>query len=114
MSTNLLSWQHHFPLENGSFTRSPAPETGAPRRVPSTPRTWRFVCGAEFEVFPASITEQRLSGCSMALPADRAHRTSLGKRLTELRAKAMERGLALMTEDEVLDEVRLRRGERMA
>lgn len=115
MSTNLLLWQCRFPFENGPSMRSPALEAGAPRSVLSPPRTWRFVCDdPEFEVLPSSITEQRLPDRSMDLPPERAHRTALGMRLAELRAKALERGLTLMTEDQVLEEVRLRRGERLA
>jgi hypothetical protein len=38
-------------------------------------------------------------------------RTSLGKRLVALRRKAIQAGMKLLTEDEVLEEVRRRRGE---
>ena len=38
-------------------------------------------------------------------------RTPLGKRLVALRRKAIQAGMKLLTEDEVLEEVRRRRGE---
>ncbi|SHG32680.1 hypothetical protein SAMN02745206_03687 [Desulfacinum infernum DSM 9756] len=38
-------------------------------------------------------------------------RTPLGKRLVDLRRKAIQAGMKLLTEDEVLEEVRRRRGE---
>ena len=38
-------------------------------------------------------------------------RTPLGKRLVVLRRKAIQAGMKLLTEDEVLEEVRRRRGE---
>lgn len=38
-------------------------------------------------------------------------RTALGKRLVALRTKAIAAGMRLLTEDEVLEEVRRRRGE---
>jgi hypothetical protein len=38
-------------------------------------------------------------------------RTPLGKKLTQLRMRAMAAGMRLLSQDEVLEEVRRRRGE---
>lgn len=38
-------------------------------------------------------------------------RTALGRRLLELREQAISKGMKLLTQDEVLDEIRRRRGE---
>ncbi len=59
------------------------------------------------EVMSRSVTEVFSSEkTEMFLP-----RTPLGKRLLRLRRKAIEAGMKLLTEDEVLEEVRRRRGE---
>jgi hypothetical protein len=38
-------------------------------------------------------------------------RTNFGKKLLELRKKAIDEGMRLLSEDEVLEEVRCRRGD---
>ena len=42
---------------------------------------------------------------------DKAHRTELGKRLRQLREDAVNSGLVLFSEDEILEEIKRRRGE---
>jgi hypothetical protein len=44
-------------------------------------------------------------------PREFVPRTEFGKRLVALRAKAMASGMRLLSEDEILEEVRRRRGE---
>jgi hypothetical protein len=44
-------------------------------------------------------------------PKEFMPRTDLGKKLLSLRNQAIARGMRLLTEDEVLEEVKRRRGE---
>lgn len=64
--------------------------------------------------FTTSITD----GCLLiVLPSQSescAPRTPLGKRLAALSARARESGLRSMTADEILEEVKRRRGEQLA
>lgn len=76
---------------------------------------------ADMEIAPprmVSITpvEERSSCRSMNVSlsrweADFIPRTKLGRRLYALRIKAVESGVKLLSEDEVLEEVKRRRGE---
>jgi hypothetical protein len=53
-----------------------------------------------------TITPVEEADCSLFTP-----RTELGKRLLALRAKAVLAGMKLLSEEEVLEEVKRRRGE---
>jgi hypothetical protein len=68
-----------------------------------------FVYPVGREKSTSQATEMILS--EWARESDFVARTALGKRLVALRAKAIAAGMRLLTEDEVLEEVKRRRGE---
>jgi hypothetical protein len=62
----------------------------------------------DFPTGPVKITVEPVTA-----PETEAYRpqTELGKHLLEIRQRAVAKGMRLMNQDEVLDEVRRRRGE---
>ena len=85
---------------------------GERRAVTDYKRIWRWI---DF-VYPVS-GEKSTSQATEVIPSeweresDFIPRTALGKRLITLRTKAIAAGVRLLTEDEVLVEVKRRRGE---
>ncbi|MEJ5367969.1 MAG: hypothetical protein WHT08_06610 [Bryobacteraceae bacterium] len=93
--STVVSAQETHPVMQGA--------PGAPLPVP----------GATFfreSLFSPLCTEWRLNEVSLCANAATRH-TLLGQKLEALRKKALAKGLKLLGEDEILEEVRLRRGE---
>jgi len=71
-------------------------------------RDWiTLVPSIRTETMSRSVTEFSFPGITEAF----VPRTPLGRRLAALRGKAIRAGTKLLTEDEVLEEMRCRRGE---
>ena len=89
----------------------------------SWPGLWRGLCGAtsrkiyvariEFVVplGPEKSTFQATNVNHPNLESDFVPRTALGRKLLGIRKRAIAAGVHLLSEDEVLEEVRRRRGE---
>ncbi len=78
----------------------------APAALPPVPGS---VFPAEL-IFSPLCTEWRLSEVSLR-SSEATRRTQLGQKLEALRKQALAKGLKLLGEEEILEEVRLRRGE---
>jgi|YNPBryBLVA2012_1023415.scaffolds.fasta_scaffold03787_5 hypothetical protein len=97
----------------GLFQESVTAPAGA-SVPPSAPLTRQSKASAAEWVkdspFTTSVTEWSLVSMSHAVSRI-PRRTALGRKLDELRMKALASGLALLSEEEILLEVKSRRGE---
>lgn len=112
MSSNLV--HRHQPLHPAD---SPVAAAGSlSSRVPAAGVSAHPLIRIEISIeqtrFSTSITDESLFLLLPGQSQESAPRTPLGRRLAALSAKARNSGLASMTADEILDEVRRRRGER--
>jgi hypothetical protein len=69
----------------------------------------RIVCISPLEQERTTFQATRVTPCHWE--SDFVPRTALGRKLLDLRNRAIAAGIRLLTEDEVLEEVRRRRGE---
>lgn len=114
MSSNLV-YRHQPSYQADSPAANAGGESNRLRGASiSAPTFLRVGIPTEGTCFTTSITD----GCLLIVLPSRsessAPRTPLGKRLAALSASARESGLRSMTADEILEEVKRRRGEQLA
>ncbi len=116
MSSSTLSLvriPHSAVPDAGLFPGTVISASGNPPTMPETTTARPPVSDAAFlreSLFSPLCTEWRLSGAPLRA-STATRRTQLGQKLEALRKQALAKGLKLLGEEEILEEVRLRRGE---
>ncbi len=115
MSDSLLSLvrvPHPAATDPWLFSSSIISASDRPPAMPESPAALPSPSAALLResLFSPLCTEWRLSDAPLRASAA-TRRTQLGQKLEALRKQALARGLKLFGEEEILEEVRLRRGE---